>query len=231
MQAVKWSLFGFSAAIADVLDIIHCRGEKLAELILNVEISADKIKKYLDFLDYSVSMISLDDFKPIANQAYNFGFFIPEKALLLKKLASYQLNFQSLIHPTAVISHFASIGQAAMIGPQAVISATAKIGEFVRLNRMTSVAHDVEIGDFAHIGPAATICGFCKIGHSSFIGAGSVIKDRITIGDHVTIGAGSVVVSDIPDHATALGNPARVVRFEKIINENKTSDQFPALPR
>lgn len=37
------------------------------------------------------------------------------------------------------------------------------------------------------------------------------IVENIVIGNNVTIGAGAVVVKDIPENATAVGNPSHVV--------------------
>lgn len=55
---------------------------------------------------------------------------------------------------------------------------------------------------------------FPVIGDGVFIGAGARILGEIIIGDHVKIGANAVVVTDIPDHATAVGVPARVIKSE-----------------
>jgi len=55
------------------------------------------------------------------------------------------------------------------------------------------------------------------IGNNVTLGASVTIIGNIHIGDNVTIGAGSVVVKDIPDNCIAVGNPARVIRFEKKI--------------
>lgn len=49
------------------------------------------------------------------------------------------------------------------------------------------------------------------IGSNCFIGAGAKILGPITIGDNVKIGANAVVLCDIPDNATAVGVPARVI--------------------
>lgn len=43
------------------------------------------------------------------------------------------------------------------------------------------------------------------------VGAGAIVLGPITIGDDVSIGAGSVVLRDVPDGATAVGNPARIL--------------------
>lgn len=51
------------------------------------------------------------------------------------------------------------------------------------------------------------------IGDGSWLGANVVVLPGVTIGRHVAVGAGSIVASDLPDHAVAVGNPARIVRL------------------
>jgi serine O-acetyltransferase len=43
------------------------------------------------------------------------------------------------------------------------------------------------------------------------VGAGAKILGNIRIGDHAKIGANAVVLSDVPEGATAVGIPARIV--------------------
>jgi serine O-acetyltransferase len=49
------------------------------------------------------------------------------------------------------------------------------------------------------------------LGNNVAIGVGAIIIGSITIGDYVNIGAGAVVINDVPDHSTAVGNPARII--------------------
>ena len=49
------------------------------------------------------------------------------------------------------------------------------------------------------------------IGDNCDIGAGAKILGAIKIGNNVSIGANAVVLSDIPDNATAVGIPARII--------------------
>lgn len=49
------------------------------------------------------------------------------------------------------------------------------------------------------------------IGDNVYIGANASIIGGISIGNNVKIGAGAVVISDIPDNAVAVGNPARII--------------------
>lgn len=52
-----------------------------------------------------------------------------------------------------------------------------------------------------------------NIGKNVWIGARANILPGVTIGDHAVIGTGTVVTKDIPAHAIAVGNPARVIRI------------------
>jgi len=51
------------------------------------------------------------------------------------------------------------------------------------------------------------------IGHNVFIGSGAKLIGGIRVGNDVRIGANAVVTRDIPDGATAVGVPAKVVRI------------------
>ncbi len=54
------------------------------------------------------------------------------------------------------------------------------------------------------------------LGSDIFFGSGAKILGGITIGNHVTVGANAVVVDDVPDGATVVGIPARVVKMAEI---------------
>ena len=49
------------------------------------------------------------------------------------------------------------------------------------------------------------------IGNDVVIGAGATLLGPIKIGDGVKIGAGSVVLKDVPEGATAVGVPAKIL--------------------
>jgi serine O-acetyltransferase len=53
---------------------------------------------------------------------------------------------------------------------------------------------------------------FPDIGEAVFIGAGARVLGGVTIGSNAIIGANAVVITDIPEGATAVGIPARVIR-------------------
>ncbi|MFZ0547942.1 MAG: hypothetical protein WAM60_21030 [Candidatus Promineifilaceae bacterium] len=83
------------------------------------------------------------------------------------------------------------------------------IGTVISVNRMgknCSVIAAVTIGlRHGHDLPC--------FGDNVFIGTGARILGGIQIGNDVVIGANAVVISDLPDGATAVGIPAKVVRI------------------
>lgn len=59
-----------------------------------------------------------------------------------------------------------------------------------------------------------------RIKSGAWIGINSVILPGVTIGKNAVIGANSIVNKDIPDHAVAVGAPARVIRYNQIKNND-----------
>jgi serine O-acetyltransferase len=53
---------------------------------------------------------------------------------------------------------------------------------------------------------------FPDIGDEVFIGAGARVLGGIRIGNQVNIGANSVVIQDVPDGATVVGAPGKVIK-------------------
>ncbi|OGR12572.1 MAG: hypothetical protein A2097_12000 [Desulfobacula sp. GWF2_41_7] len=89
-------------------------------------------------------------------------------------------------------------------GDGIVIASGAVIG------RGMTIEHQVTIGN--RIGHEGEL-GCPTIGDDVFIGVGAKVLGAIRIGNNVRIGANSVVLHDVPDNATVVGVPGRVVRI------------------
>lgn len=61
------------------------------------------------------------------------------------------------------------------------------------------------------IGTGGPVSGVPQIGGHVDIGAGAKILGGVRIGNHAKIGANAVVLGDVPEEATAVGVPARIV--------------------
>lgn len=107
------------------------------------------------------------------------------------------------------------IGRGADIGPEFIIlhSFGIVINSQVKAGKRLTIEHGVTIGAEKNKSPV--------LGDDVFIGAGAKVIGDIRIGSDVKIGANAVVVHDLPDGATAVGIPARVVRIygKRIGNE------------
>jgi sugar O-acyltransferase (sialic acid O-acetyltransferase NeuD family) len=121
-------------------------------------------------------------------------------------------GFMNAVHRSVVFSSRASMGVGNMILQGAIVQANAVIGNHVIVNTGAKIDHDCKLGDFVHIAPGATLCGTVTIGEGAFVGAGATIIPGRKIGAWSVVGAGAVVVTDIPDHTVAFGNPARVIK-------------------
>jgi len=78
----------------------------------------------------------------------------------------------------------------------------------VKAGKNLSIGSCVTIGEKG-IGHDA---GVPVIGDNVYIPTGAVVIGGIRLGNNVKIGANAVVVTDIPDNATAVGVPAKVIK-------------------
>ena len=107
------------------------------------------------------------------------------------------------------------IGRGANIGEEFVIihSFGIVINSAVKAGTGLVIEHGVTIGAEKGLSPV--------LGNNVFIGAGAKIIGAVTIGNDVKIGANAVVTKSLPDGATAVGVPAKVI---KIYGEKVSAD-------
>ncbi len=139
-----------------------------------------------------------------------------KKLMAIAKRDKKELKFITTIHPSAIISPSAKIGEGTVVMAGAVINADAVIGKHCIINTGASIDHECVIGDYCHIAPGTHISGNVLIGDTTWIGVGTCIIQGIKIGKNCLIGAGSVVVHNIPDNMVAYGNPCKVVRNNEL---------------
>ena len=124
--------------------------------------------------------------------------------------------FGNAYHDSAMISPMATIDEGTVVFHYAIVQTGSRIGKHVIINTGASVDHDCVVHDYVHIAPHATLCGAVHVGEGSMIGANATIIPGIHIGKWAIVGAGAVVVSDVPDFAVVVGNPAKVVKKRNI---------------
>jgi sugar O-acyltransferase (sialic acid O-acetyltransferase NeuD family) len=126
--------------------------------------------------------------------------------------AAPHLQAATIVHPSAVIGHDATVGAGSILLAGCVVGNGTHVGEGALLGIRSSIDHDGRLGDHASLGPGATTGGNVRIGHTTAIGLGANVIHGVTIGDDTVVGAGAVVLDDLPSRVVAFGVPARVAR-------------------
>lgn len=125
-----------------------------------------------------------------------------------EKFKSQGYRFRQVIHPQAIISRRARLGEGVQVMSGAVVNIGTRIRENSIINTNASVDHDCLIGAHVHIAPGVTLSGGVTVGDGSHIGTGVSVVQGIEIGANVIVGAGAVVINNIAAGKTVCGIPA-----------------------
>lgn len=136
---------------------------------------------------------------------------IGDNAIRKQIVSRLQCRFGTAIHPSAVVSPSATIGEGTVVMPGAVINAHAVIGKHCIINTGASVDHDCVVADYCHLAPHSTLCGGVHVGEGTLIGVGACVIPCMKIGSWCTIGAGSVIINQINNNMKVVGNPAKPI--------------------
>jgi sugar O-acyltransferase (sialic acid O-acetyltransferase NeuD family) len=128
---------------------------------------------------------------------------------IYEKYKGLGYSFETIIHPSAVVSKDVELSEGVQVMAGAIIQAGSRIGQNTIINTGATVDHDCEIGAHVHLAPGAILSGSVKVGSGTHIGTGAVVIQNILVGHNDIIGAGSVVVENIADCRKVIGVPAR----------------------
>lgn len=189
-------LIGASGHARVIADIVRAGGDNL-----------------LGFLDDDLTKKNVlgpvSDFAKYPDAAFLIGI---GNADVREKLSHLPVKWHTAIHPSAIISPSAKIGEGTVVMPGAVINADAVIGKHCIVNTTAVVEHDNKLGDFAHISVGAKLGGTVSIGRKTWIGIGATVINNVSICDNCMIGAGAIVVGDVKKQGVYVGVPAKEMR-------------------
>jgi acetyltransferase EpsM len=195
-------LYGASGHCKVIMDMITSSTNKIVEAVFDDNV---EIKNVLD-----VAVLCFNDFdsSKIDELIISIGNNEIRKMLAEKINATYI----SIIDKSAIVSKYATIGSGTVVMPGAIVNASTIIGNHCIVNSGAVVEHDCLLNDYVHVSPNTSLAGNVTVGEGSHIGIGATVIQGIKIGKWVTIGAGAVIINDVPDGATMVGNPARILK-------------------
>lgn len=135
------------------------------------------------------------------------------KKHVIGRLQDSRNQYPILIHPSVILSKRISFGQGTVICAGSILTVDIEVGEHVIVNLDCTIGHDASIGNYSTILPSVNISGDVRTGECVSVGTGTSIIQGKNIGKNTIIGAGSVVVKDLPADCTAVGSPAKPIKY------------------
>jgi sugar O-acyltransferase (sialic acid O-acetyltransferase NeuD family) len=117
----------------------------------------------------------------------------------------------TIIHPAAVVSPHARVGDGVVVMALAVLNPGARVGRGAIVNTGAIVEHDVTVGEFAHVASNAALAGGARLEAHALLGTGANVLPGRAIGPRSVVGAGAVVTRDVAADAVVAGVPARAI--------------------
>lgn len=156
---------------------------------------------------------------PAARTKLEVFLLYPSIHARLAHMISHFLYKKNLLFLARLISQIARVLTGIEIHPGATLGA----GILIDHGMGVVIGETAELGDRITIYHGTTLGGTGKekgkrhptVGDNVVIGAGSKVLGNIKIGSNSKIGANSVVLHDVPEGATVVGIPGKVVKINK----------------
>lgn len=145
-----------------------------------------------------------------------FGIGIPEVKVTIYNRINLKTNFlyPNIIDPSAIVGTDAvRLGKGCVLCAHAVITCDIILKDFITVNLACTIGHDTTINSFSSFMPGVHISGDVIIDREVYIGTGAKVINQLKIGQQTIIGAGAVVAKSLPPHCTAVGIPAKPIKF------------------
>lgn len=136
---------------------------------------------------------------------------------LYKQIIEKGGNVPTLIHPTAIVSKYASISPSGvLVFAFCDIQADSTIKEATIIGPYVNISHNNYINEGCFFAAKSIVGAYTTVGQCVFWGLGAIsISGKVNnIGKNATIGAGALITKDVPSNVTVAGVPARIIKHE-----------------
>lgn len=138
-----------------------------------------------------------------------------KKAIAQQLKEFKQIDYPNLIHPSVTFSRFNQIGEGNVICEGSILTTNIILKDFVTINLNCTIGHDTEIYSYSTILPNGSVSGNVVFDECVDFGTNATIIQGIRIGEETIVGAAAVVVRDLPAKCTAVGMPAKPIKFHE----------------
>jgi sugar O-acyltransferase (sialic acid O-acetyltransferase NeuD family) len=209
-QIVILGAGGHAREVLDVIDAINQEKPQFEMLGFVVEPGYQQPGRLINDKAVLGHFDWLEEHKHEVKAVCGVGFSAP-RYRVVQKAETIGVEFANLIHPTALLTRWVTLGRGVIITAGCILTNQITIGDHVHINRMSNIGHDNLLEDFVTVSPGVNLSGNVTLRQGCFIGTGASIIEGQTVGPWARVGAGAAVITDIPENSTAVGVPAEVV--------------------
>lgn len=201
-------------------------GREVKTIIDEINIISPQTYNFIGFFDDGLDKGVLINNYPVIGGINDLNHYEEELAIILcvadpktkkeiiSKVDNSMIEFPTIIHPRASVSaEFVTIGRGCIICEGTIVTCNIEIEDFVILNLSCTVGHDTKIGSYSSFMPTVNISGEVNIEKCVYVGTGVKIINLLEIGENTIVGAGAVVAKSLPRNCTAVGIPAKPIKF------------------
>lgn len=123
------------------------------------------------------------------------------------------IDFPNIIDPSVILSDRITMGKGNLICAGSVLTVDVSIANFCLINLDCTIGHDARLHDFVSLNPSVNVSGGTVLEECVEMGTGSQTIQLREVGTGTIVGAGAVVNKNLPANCTAVGVPARPIKF------------------